>query len=455
MNILERIAGEKRKEVERLKKVRPLNKLPKPGKSSRNFLRAVGKKGSVIAEVKKASPSAGTLSKNLDVKELIGLYNGYADALSILTEKKFFKGDIRNLDSARKNSHLPLLRKDFIVDSYQITESRFYGADAILLILSILSDKEAKQFMGEAKALGMDSLVEVHSKAELKRALSIGAKIIGINNRNLKTMKVSLSTTNRLVGAIPKPKRRKLVVVSESGFSERGDIEKVLPFADSFLIGTSLVKAKNPKTKLKALKGIPLVKVCGMTSLKDAGAAVKAGADFLGFNFYRASPRYISPERARKIISGLPASTTAVGVFVNSPLKEVKSIEKSCKLDYVQLHGDESAAFAKRFKNVIKAIRVCSKKDVSSAKKFPAKYILFDSCVKGKFGGTGKSFNYNLVKNFPKPFFLSGGLSIRNVGKAVRAVNPHAVDVCSGVEKRPGKKSFNKVNAFIREVDSI
>ena len=226
--------------------------------SALNVARVLRKKDglAVIAEIKPASPSKGVIIDNVD-PVFVGkeYFEGGADMISVLTEEYYFKGSKDNLVKVRQRIPLPILRKDFIIDLRQIYQSRIIGADAILLIVSILSDDELKTFQIVTKILGMACIVEIHDEMELKRAIEANSEIIGINNRNLKTLEVNLETTERLIGMIPKNR----IVVSESGIATRSDMEYLRDLGvDAVLIGETLMRAESPKNKLKELKGVLL-----------------------------------------------------------------------------------------------------------------------------------------------------------------------------------------------------
>jgi indole-3-glycerol phosphate synthase len=210
----------------------------------------------VIAEVKKASPSKGLICADFDPVRIAGEYaRSGASAISVLTETKFFQGSLdylSNIGDALGEKRVPLLRKDFLFDRYQIFESRAFGADALLLIVAILSGEQLKELLGTARALGMMALVEVHDEAEMDIAVKSGAGIIGINNRDLTTFDVDLATTERLRPLIP-PDR---IVVSESGISARNDVERLRKAGiDAVLVGESLMRAEDKATMLKELLG--------------------------------------------------------------------------------------------------------------------------------------------------------------------------------------------------------
>jgi len=196
------------------------------------------------------------------------------------------------------------------------------------------------------------------------------------------------------------------------------------------------------------------VKICGITNLEDALNSVNAGCDALGFVFYKRSPRYIAPEKASRIIRHIPPRVLKIGVFVNAKEKTIKRIAKLCNLDMLQFHGSESAEFCKKFKGykIIKAFRVKDKIERKNLSNYKTFAYLFDTFVKSKMGGTGKKFNWMLIRHlggFCKPIFLSGGLNAKNIRYAIRKVQPDWVDVSSAVEAKPGKKDSHKVRQFI------
>ena len=199
------------------------------------------------------------------------------------------------------------------------------------------------------------------------------------------------------------------------------------------------------------------VKVCGITNLEDASRVLSARCDALGFVFYKKSPRYIRPPAARKIIKALPRRVLKIGVFVNAKEKEIRRIAKLCCLDMLQFHGNESVGFCFRFTGykIIKAFRIKEKIDLPKIFKYNTYAYLFDTFTNDKFGGTGKKFNWGLlkdIKDIKKPVFLSGGLTAVNVRDALKLAHPAWVDVSSSVEISPGKKDHKKVKEFIQAV---
>ncbi|MTI65299.1 MAG: indole-3-glycerol phosphate synthase TrpC [Firmicutes bacterium] len=256
--ILDKITAYKRRVVEKDKKDISLGELVKridKTYKGRDFKKAIKKSKdlSIIAEVKKASPSKGIIREDFNPFEIARVYEkNKVEAISVLTEDKFFQGKKDYLSGIRKETSTPLLRKDFIIDVYQIYQSKLLGADAILLIAGILTKDELIIFQQVAKEIGLNSLVEVHDECELEKVLSTQADIIGINNRNLKTFKTDLKTTEKLIKYIPKRK----VVVSESGINYMDDMKYLKDLGvDGVLIGESLMRASSIEKKLIKLRG--------------------------------------------------------------------------------------------------------------------------------------------------------------------------------------------------------
>ncbi len=220
---------------------------------TRPFKKAISGPGGInlIAEIKKASPSRGVIRDGFDPVEMAEVYeeNGAA-AISVLTDKKFFQGSINFLPEVRRTTGIPLLRKDFIIDEYQIYESRAYGADALLLIAAVLSREEMDSFLSLSRDLGLDCLVEVHSEEEVSKVLETSAEIIGINNRSLRTFEVDLSTTLRLKRLIPSNK----IVVSESGIRSREEVRLLAGEGiAAVLVGESLLRSEDIGKKVREL----------------------------------------------------------------------------------------------------------------------------------------------------------------------------------------------------------
>ena len=241
-----------------------------------------------IAEVKRRSPSAGDLRPDADPATITAAYErAGAAAVSILVDERF-GGTWEDLRAARDAAALPLLAKGFFASADDLRTAREAGADAVLLLLRDLADDHAIALMGAAADLGLETLVEAHDAAELDRAVALGAPVIGINARNLSTFEIDRAEQLRLVARAPRDR----VVVAESGIESRAQgAAAELAGADAILVGSTLMRAPDPATKLAELVSRPLVKVCGLTRDEDVTAAVEAGADMAGFVLADASPR--------------------------------------------------------------------------------------------------------------------------------------------------------------------
>lgn len=255
--ILDEILHWKRGEIERCRAAVPLEAVQAESdrkSAPRDFEAALRQAGiSLIAEIKRASPSKGLLRPDLDPGALAREYEiGGAAAISVLTDEHFFQGGLDHLCAVRKRVNLPALRKDFILDPYQVYQARAAGADAILLIVAALSDDALQSLHRLAKALSLAVLVEVHNAAELARALKVDPRIVGVNNRDLHTFEVDLETTARLRPLVPS----EVTLVSESGVHSRADVARLETFgADAILVGEALVRAQNVEVKIRELIG--------------------------------------------------------------------------------------------------------------------------------------------------------------------------------------------------------
>lgn len=253
MSILERIVSESRRRAAAL-----------PGnwaglkKNDIDFVAALRRRGKIpqlIAELKRKSPSKGILKAGLPVAEAVRLYEPYAAALSILTEPYHFLGSIDDLKEARSLTPLPLLRKDFIIDTRQIDEACAAGATSFLLIVASLTDAELRDFLRHGRHLGMEPLVEVLTETELERALAHDIKILGINNRNLHTLEIDMNRAVVMAEKIPAARRDELVLVAESGYETRAQLLALPEYFDAVLMGTGFMQEKDPAAKLREIFG--------------------------------------------------------------------------------------------------------------------------------------------------------------------------------------------------------
>jgi indole-3-glycerol phosphate synthase len=255
--ILDEITRWKRGEIERQKRARPLETVRAgmmQAAPACDFAAALRRPGvSLIAEVKRASPSKGLLRPDCDAVTLVREYEAHgATAISVLTDERFFQGSLDHLRAVRRSVNLPVLRKDFVLDEYQVYEARAAGADAVLLIVAVLNDEDLVALYRLVRELGMAALIEVHNEAELERALEVDPRVVGVNNRNLRTFEVDLETTARLRPLIPAG----VILVAESGVHMRADVARLSAIgADAMLVGEALVKAKDVGCKVQELVG--------------------------------------------------------------------------------------------------------------------------------------------------------------------------------------------------------
>lgn len=415
------------------------------------FERALKKPGmSFICECKKASPSKGLIAPEFDPVAIAREYEAAgADCISVLTEPKWFLGSGDYLRNVAQNVSIPCLRKDFTVDPYMIYEARLMGASAVLLICSILSDQEMKEYMEICDRLGLSALTEAHDEEEIQRALRAGARVIGVNNRNLKDFSVDTENSRRLRELVPP----EVVFVSESGVQCAEDVGKLHEIgADAVLIGETLMRAADKKAKLAELKSRQRktkIKLCGMMGEQDIAIANILCPDYIGFVFAPWSKRYVTPDVAASMRKQLRPEITAVGVFVDEELSRVAELLEQGVIDMAQLHGREDEDYirelkARTGKALIKSVCMENEADIWKAEKCPADYVILDS---GR-GGTGKHFDWKLAAQVKRPYFLAGGLTAGTVREAVEMLRPYAVDVSSGIETA-GRKDAEKMRAFV------
>jgi indole-3-glycerol phosphate synthase/phosphoribosylanthranilate isomerase len=401
-----------------------------------------------IMEVKRASPSKGVLREAADPAAIARAYRGSADAISVLTDAPYFGGSFEDLAAVRREFAGPVLAKDFVVDPRQVPEARLYGADAVLVMLSVLDDAEAAAIMVEARRLGMDALVETHDEAEVARAVALGAENIGINNRDLKTLTIDLAVTERLAGLVPADR----LVVAESGIESRADVERLARHADAFLVGSSLMRAADPALAARAL-AYGRVKVCGLANEDDAALAAEQGASFAGLIMVPNTPRALTRAQAERVASA--AGIPTVGVFRNEKPALVADAARGLGLAAVQLHGEEDAAYIRALRPLLsEATEIWGVAAVGAdlpEARLGADRTLFDTKKDGQSGGTGTAFDWRRIagrSDLPRGI-LAGGLHPENAAQAAQ-MGAFALDVSSGVEAAPGRKDPLKMHAFFQ-----
>ncbi len=446
---LDAILAHKRVEVAARKQGTSLDALlSRASPSSRDFEAALrSRRPGFILEIKFASPSGGVIRAGTDLAPVLSSYGRHADAVSVLTDERFFGGSLARLAEIRKRLAQPLLCKDFILEPFQVAEARVHGADAILLILAAVDDATWQACSSLAARLGMAVLTEVHDEAEARRAVALGARIVGINNRNLHTLAVNMATTPRLAPLIP-PDR---LVVAESGVANREDVAALRPHADAFLVGSALMRELDLDRAARSLV-YGRTKICGLTRPEDAAAAANAGATHGGLVFAPGSPRLIAAGEAQRVRGG--ARLEWVGVFASQPPEKIANLARSLELAAVQLHGSEDETEVKRVGSLVpegcevwKAIRV--EERIPLREETGADRVLLDAWAAGKQGGSGTRFDWSLLTDYPerRTVILAGGLHADNVERAAR-LEPWALDLSSGVESAPGRKDPAKLRDF-------
>ena len=422
-----------------------------------------------ICEVKKASPSKGIIAEHFPYLDIAKEYEvAGAAAISVLTEPDFFKGDKKYLQEIASTVKIPVLRKDFIIDEYQIYQAKVWGASAILLICACLDVPTLTKFRELADSLGLSSLVEAHDEKEVQMAIDCGARIIGVNNRNLKDFTVDVQNSVRLRNLV----QDDVIFVSESGLETPEDIQVLRDNNIGVaLMGETFMRSPNKVEKLAYLYGptyyTPKVKMCGISKVETIPAVVEAKPDYMGLVF-APSKRQVTVEQAKILIEELHKQcinhydtkvVKTVGVFVNETLDNLIRIADTANLDAVQLHGDEDETFIQSLKErtnveVWKAVQIRSAVDAEAWIDSSADMLLFDAYHKDERGGTGEVFDWSSLDAFERPFMLAGGIDSTNVARAIRTVRPYGIDISSGIETN-GVKDDEKITAFTKIVKSI
>lgn len=508
MSILDKIVAQRLKDVAAAKDAVPLAALQAqldaapPAIDFVARLRLAQPRTAVLAEVKRASPSKGDIAPGIDAAEQGLKYaTAGASAISVLTEPTWFKGHLRDMLAVRRAvdsmgaARPAILRKDFLLDEYQLVEARVHGADTVLLIVKSLDQPLLLRLIAFARSLGMEPLVEVNNPEEMGRAVEADARVIGVNNRNLNDFNVDLGTTSRLAALVA---NKDVIVAALSGITGRPDVVRYeAQGIRAVLVGEALMRAEDPRDMVMSLIGVsrPLVKICGIKDPEMALHTKAAGADFIGLVFADKSKRRVSVEEARQIVAAVRKGSTAkplaravasdssdapqwfasnaqavsrylraggrvplvVGVFADQDMDEVNQIAEQVDLDVIQLSGMEGFEVAKRAcRPCIKAVHVGDDgKGAAAIEAGKAEMVLLDTKGKGgERGGTGVAFDWDVARKVQQadgvPLFLAGGLTVANIADAVAQVAPWAVDVSSGVEAEPGVKDEAKIRDFVK-----
>ncbi|WP_194434816.1 bifunctional indole-3-glycerol-phosphate synthase TrpC/phosphoribosylanthranilate isomerase TrpF [Klebsiella pneumoniae] len=423
--VLAKIVADKAIWVEARKQQQPLASFQNEiVPTQRNFYDALaGTRTAFILECKKASPSKGLIREDFDPAAIASIYKHYASAISVLCDEKYFQGSFDFLPIVSQVAPQPILCKDFTIDPYQIYLARYYQADACLLMLSVLDDEQYRQLSAVAHSLNMGVLTEVSNEEELERAIALKAKVVGINNRDLRDMSIDLNRTRQLAARLGPD----VTVISESGIHTYAEVRELSHFANGFLIGSALMEQADLEAAVKRVL-LGENKVCGLTRPQDAQVAWESGAIYGGLIFVPTSPRAVNDAQAKAVIAAAPLQY--VGVFRNAPLEEVVARAQALGLEAVQLHGD--------------AVIVAA---LSVGETFPArtlrhvdKYLLDNGQ-----GGSGQRFDWSLLQGQDlRNVMLAGGLGADNCVEAAKS-GCAGLDFNSGVESQPGIKDASKL----------
>lgn len=468
-NVLQRIVADKRVEIDAKKLSFPVeNFIDELQPSSNSFYNALAAKGtSYIFECKKASPSKGLIREHFDLDEITDAYMKEAACFSVLTDEKYFQGKFEYLQFVSKKVNQPALNKDFFIDEYQIHLARYLGANAVLLMLSVLSDEEYKTLAALTHHYKMDVLTEVSNEEETERALALGARIIGINNRNLRDLSTDLAMTEKLAPMIRADERFNGVIISESGIYHHSDILRLSPLVDGFLVGSALMAQDDLDLAINQLVYGP-IKVCGVTSIEQAAMISSFPVTYMGLIFTAKSKRFVSLETAIEITQQVKGNY--LGVFLDSPIEQVLEYANKLSLSGVQLHGNETQEYVTQLHSLLPqhcqifkviAVDVDDANNVRSAVESwqsllngaIVSKILLDCKVGEQLGGTGQSFDWQVINQLPNKhqIALAGGLGIKNIKKASE-FNLSLLDVNSGVETQSGQKSEALLSELFNEL---
>jgi indole-3-glycerol phosphate synthase/phosphoribosylanthranilate isomerase len=403
----------------------------------------------IIAEIKRASLSAGSILSSVVVPSLAREYaSAGASALSVLTEEKYFHGSLEDLRAVRAAVQVPILQKDFVLDPFQIEEAKIAGADFVLLIARFLEREQLNSMIDFCEQIKLNALIEVTNEADLKK-LERKVRYLGVNSRNLRTLEVDTKQFARL-----RPNLPDAYLIAESGISDLETLNRVIDLGyHGALIGEHFLRCADPAeelrhfvqfalTKQRTGPGIhrPCVKICGITSETDAFLAIQEGADALGFIFAD-SPRRIDPDLFASFRARIPSTVLCVGVFKGQSQGQIDEIMRRFNLDVAQIYDPLD------LNGPVWRAKLVTKLEDFRREVQASDPVLWDI----------KSHEPDLMKFWMEAsksnvFALAGGLHPQNVAHAVSICRPEWVDVARGVESSPGKKDPKKLTAFFKEL---
>ncbi len=395
----------------------------------------------LIAEVKRASLSAGAIRPDLDLPGLVRAYeNAGAAAISVLTEEHFFGGSLADLRTAASIAAVPVLQKDFILDPFQIAEAKQAGASFVLLIARLLSRQELASLLRFSEELQMNAIVEVINERDLEKIADRPVRFLGVNSRDLDTLEMDLTRFARLKPLLPADS----FLIAESGIASVETLREVVSLGyHAALIGEHFLRSSDPASELASfVRAVrrPRVKICGITSGQDAMLAVREGADALGFVFAD-SPRRIQPATLKQFRHSVPPEVLCVGVFKGQKPLEIVRIASTCLLDVAQVYDQVQLPVPTW------EARYFAPHELQEAEGLLPDHILWDvKLPPGRLVSAWAELGKRRV------FAVAGGLDPGNVRTAIDLCRPQWIDVARGVEKAPGIKDEILLQQFMRNV---
>jgi len=455
-NILEKIVEDKRAFMTQYKAEHPLEDFIDSLTPSTKDLYAnlARPEAGFILECKKASPSKGLIRDDFNVLDICRIYDKYAAGISVLTDEKYFQGKYEYLKTVCETVECPVLNKDFFFEPYQVYLARHLGSDAILLMLSVLTDEEYVELAQIAQQYNMAILTEISNTEEMERAIKLEAKLIGINNRNLRDLSTDISRTFDYAPHLPEG----TLVISESGIYTNAQVRELAPAVDGFLVGSSIMGQADIDLACRQLI-FGENKVCGLSSVESAQSVLDNGGVYGGLIFVEKSPRFVTPEAAETItkqVSGL----NYVGVFVNHDIADIAQLAQSLNLFAVQLHGNEDDEYIDALKGQLptstqiwQAISVKDHSFTLTSNPTVDRFVLDN-----KQGGSGEQFDWQLLHESELDLtqcMLAGGLNSENISTAIDTTNNLellGLDINSGVESSPGHKCSNLIESVFKQI---
>lgn len=443
MTLLHSIIATKKREISSLPAVTPVKR------TRASFIDAVMKNPpGLIAEIKPTCPSAGNLIARENIPALVELYDRNAKAISVLCDHEYFGGGFDLLRTISELTEKPLLAKEFILDTRQIDHAAVNGASAVLLIAAILETHDLIRLASHAIALGLDVLLEIHTNEDAEKAIATFRSLpetsrrqilMGINNRDLETLKIDLSATMTLSPLLRKALPELRGIITESGIETREDVLNLQPLVQGFLIGTSILRSSNPETHLRSLfPATPLVKFCGMTRMEDIALAEGLNVNFVGLIFAPDSPRKVTMDEAKMLRRSIKKAK-AVGVFEHNTPEEIRQAITEVPLDIVQIYGKVPAGISVPVIHAFRGIPAMSELE-------SFEYVLIDK-AEGEDVADVDAIAA-LPMSIRSRLFLAGGLTPQNVRAVSDRIQPFAIDCARGIESQPGIKDPDRMRSF-------